>query len=695
MSRLQLLYQTITSTAAEKGYVIVSDLKTIYNSKCKITYVCKCGTERTVDQRTMKDGTCADCKVHSDREEAKINPLVWWKSEGQDITRDDGVYKKFKYVWVRSDGFVVSSKNGKELIYRATKMVTIDGLNYLRPRIVALAFKIPNYKLLESRTNESGQTVRSAWTAEVIDNTKEMHPDNLQVISVSQQLSQMHAERDYSETVTIPPPYNQRPHKCLAELPHWCIFEDGKIFNNVKIGGSKWITGELLNNRVKARTHASMKETTIYDLATVVYMAYHPCQTHPTYAEFYNDFHVYHSDNNIWNFKLDNLQMVKKEKKLSIVKIIQQNVQNRIEKIKQSVQEFVQSRNGTLITPIDDVCVSNDKFSYNCACGEIFTKAVKDIDSSSNCQKCMSKMVRDETDDQSLNFERDGDVYFKIKGGWMSRSGVVLNSSKEVAPVHKHCVKLLGAKLFNVKHLMAKTFKINNHEYLCQPNTYVGVINGQREDYRLENLIVVLHTDDQCSSQAYEEDISGVKSVVLQDEFPNYVFYENGVIREPTGKLTKGHFTNKRFKCIVNNFDQKGYRHIHVHGKNYPFHRLICYAFNPRSDFGHNGLNLYKNLDVNHKTVVDRKADKANNHASNLEWCTRSQNVQHLFDNGLCKSALVVNCFKTQNGQKAEFFKKYMSLTSASRECKMSTSQIKNICNGKVRAKNFWFEWAK
>ena len=49
--------------------------------------------------------------------------------------------------------------------------------------------------------------------------------------------------------------------------------------------------------------------------------------------------------------------------------------------------------------------------------------------------------------------------------------------------------------------------------------------------------------------------------------------------------------------------------------------RLVAQAFIPNPD----------NLpEVNH---ID--GDKANNHASNLEWCTRSHNVKHSFDTGL------------------------------------------------------------
>lgn len=48
-------------------------------------------------------------------------------------------------------------------------------------------------------------------------------------------------------------------------------------------------------------------------------------------------------------------------------------------------------------------------------------------------------------------------------------------------------------------------------------------------------------------------------------------------------------------------------------------HRLVAIAFIPNP----------KNLPiVNHKDLV-----KQNNHISNLEWCTESENTQHYFDN--------------------------------------------------------------
>lgn len=60
-------------------------------------------------------------------------------------------------------------------------------------------------------------------------------------------------------------------------------------------------------------------------------------------------------------------------------------------------------------------------------------------------------------------------------------------------------------------------------------------------------------------------------------------------------------------------------------GKCLYIHRLVAEAYIP---------NKYGKREVNH---ID--GNKHNNHINNLEWATRSENMQHAFDNGL-KTAL-------------------------------------------------------
>lgn len=62
-------------------------------------------------------------------------------------------------------------------------------------------------------------------------------------------------------------------------------------------------------------------------------------------------------------------------------------------------------------------------------------------------------------------------------------------------------------------------------------------------------------------------------------------------------------------------------------------HRLVAIAFIPNPE---------NKCDVNH---ID--GNKANNKVENLEWATRSENVQHSWDNGLSK--INSGCYKIGN----------------------------------------------
>ena len=70
---------------------------------------------------------------------------------------------------------------------------------------------------------------------------------------------------------------------------------------------------------------------------------------------------------------------------------------------------------------------------------------------------------------------------------------------------------------------------------------------------------------------------------------------------------------------------KSGYRYamIEIDGKscNRRVHRMVAQHFLPNPD--------------NMKEVNHKDGNKDNNHVSNLEWCTRSNNVKHSFDTGL------------------------------------------------------------
>jgi hypothetical protein len=100
-------------------------------------------------------------------------------------------------------------------------------------------------------------------------------------------------------------------------------------------------------------------------------------------------------------------------------------------------------------------------------------------------------------------------------------------------------------------------------------------------------------------------------------DYPGYFVSDEGHIR--TTGLRPG---------LLKPATERGYKRVHLtnnkKGRSIRVHRLVADAFIP------NPLNLPY---VNHKD-----ADKSNNHATNLEWCTHDNNMKHAWALGLPKT---------------------------------------------------------
>lgn len=123
----------------------------------------------------------------------------------------------------------------------------------------------------------------------------------------------------------------------------------------------------------------------------------------------------------------------------------------------------------------------------------------------------------------------------------------------------------------------------------------------------------------------------------------------------------------EREKILKQATHPKGYKIVglHINGKNITkkVHRLVAEAFIP------NPNNL---PEVNHKQGI-----KSDNRATELEWATASENVQHAYDAGLKKTKKVIQY--DLNGNK---IKEYKSSREAERATKIDHSNILNCCNG-------------
>jgi len=136
------------------------------------------------------------------------------------------------------------------------------------------------------------------------------------------------------------------------------------------------------------------------------------------------------------------------------------------------------------------------------------------------------------------------------------------------------------------------------------------------------------------------------------EKYPNYYATEEGLV-----------FSSKTNKFLKPSYDQQGYARVGIYIGNYKtktikVHRLIAETFIP------NNLNK---KDVNH---ID--GNKLNNNVSNLEWCTRSENIKHAFRIGL-KSI--------SENQKNRFIEMTKSQTGSKNP---SARKIINIITGQV-----------
>lgn len=101
------------------------------------------------------------------------------------------------------------------------------------------------------------------------------------------------------------------------------------------------------------------------------------------------------------------------------------------------------------------------------------------------------------------------------------------------------------------------------------------------------------------------------------NNYPNYEINSLGIIKNiKTNKILKPIITKYGY-CIVGLYNNKKMKRI-------PIHRLIGIHFIPKLD------NKY--VEINH---ID--GNKQNNNISNLEWCTRSENILHAYKTGLKK----------------------------------------------------------
>ena len=157
--------------------------------------------------------------------------------------------------------------------------------------------------------------------------------------------------------------------------------------------------------------------------------------------------------------------------------------------------------------------------------------------------------------------------------------------------------------------------------------------------------------------------------------YPNYTITDDGKVFSLN---YGGSGEKKELKPSITNF---GYFRVGLYNKvskmkSFMVHRLVSLAFIPNPD------NL---TEVNHKDE-----NKTNNNVSNLEWCSKSYNINYGTRNERC-------CEKHLNRKDLSrpvkqftkdgfFIKEYPSMHEVERQTGFYYSNIGNCCNGKLKS---------
>jgi hypothetical protein len=321
------------------------------------------------------------------------------------------------------------------------------------------------------------------------------------------------------------------------------------------------------------------------------------------------------------------------------------------------------------------------KLKYICCCGIEKEKLYKDFMKNKECRTCKEKKLKEKPLEDDYIDSENGEIWKPIIGGWISNFGNAKNAlgkNLTLCPT-KYRYHINGKNQY-ASRLVAEAFQIENWEKLNDENYVVSHLDTDIKNNNINNLKILTKNNIQSNngkksrhSDLFQEKINWTmdrfKEIECQKikEMPKHLFYKNGEI-----------WNGNRF--LVFSKSEK-YLQLCTDVKNYKVHRLICYAFHPIE--GKTQLNDYDGLQVNH---ID--GNTLNNHADNLEWVTKSENINHSYNKNLNKKVRNV----LQYSLKDEFIAEYKSISQASKETGEPEHRIREISKGKKNSKA-QFKW--
>jgi hypothetical protein len=341
-------------------------------------------------------------------------------------------------------------------------------------------------------------------------------------------------------------------------------------------------------------------------------------------------------------------------------------------------QEMIKILEERGCTPIDVPLYKNHKVTYICKCGTKLTRIFKDF-ARRGCRYCSSTKLQklaketDEANEITKNKPEDTkeEIWKPVTGAWISSLGRAVNNLGVPLTLCKHKFRYrVNGKQQYASRLVAEAFKIPGYENLDDNKYVVSHKDKDPSNNTVDNVIIISKRDAVSNSvrsitrrhmekSQWEQDKFKHMEYRTVPEFPDYKIYENGEIHN-----------GKRFLTFTRSH---GYYTLFVTGGNVKVHRLVCYAFHPI--LGLYNFDDYRGLQVNHKN-----GNTHDNSASNLEWCTGSENIKHAYDTKLNKKVCAVAQFDKKTG---EFIAKYPSYATASKVTEEPVHRITASATGK------------
>lgn len=174
-------------------------------------------------------------------------------------------------------------------------------------------------------------------------------------------------------------------------------------------------------------------------------------------------------------------------------------------------------------------------------------------------------------------------------------------------------------------------------------------------------------------------------------EFENYYKISNfGRIKSK--KTNKNNQYSKKEILRKYSDDGDGYFQVVLYKpgvrKSYKVHKLVAITFLNKSSFKYMPNENLKEIDLNKLEVNHKDENKQNNHANNLEWCTKQYNCNYGKRNNKVKHCKKIIQYDLQN----KFIKKWNCISDASKFLNISFSNISS-CLRKITKQAGGYHW--